>query len=66
MKSIKSEGDLNIEKVRISLDNAVEELERKLISDALRQSDGNQTKAAKYLGISERNLRYKLKKYNMK
>ena len=43
----------------------VEELEKKLIYDALKQTNGNQTKAGKLLGITERNLRYKLKKYNI-
>lgn len=66
IKSIKSESELNIVKGKISLDDAVEELERRLISEALRLNNGNQTKSAEYLGISERNLRYKLKKYNMK
>jgi Nif-specific regulatory protein len=49
-----------------SLPEMVENLERHLIADALAESDGNQSKAAGLLGISERNLRYKLKKYNMK
>ena len=44
----------------------VEELEKRLIYDALKQSNGNQTKAGKILGITERNLRYKMKKYGMK
>jgi DNA-binding NtrC family response regulator len=48
------------------LPEMVENLERHLIADALEESDGNQSKAAELLGISERNLRYKLKKYNMK
>ena len=66
MKSNKSEDVLTTEKGRRSLDEIVEELERKLISEALEQSFGNQSKAAESLGISERNLRYKLKKYGMK
>jgi two-component system NtrC family response regulator len=49
-----------------SLPEMVESLERHLIADALAESDGNQSKAAELLGISERNLRYKLKKYGMK
>jgi len=49
-----------------SLPEMVENLERHLIADALAESDGNQSKAAELLGISERNLRYKLKKYGMK
>jgi DNA-binding NtrC family response regulator len=41
----------------------VEGLERKMIKDALAQSDGVQTRAAEKLGMTERALRYKLKKY---
>jgi len=45
-----------------SLPQAVETLERSMIVDALAGSNGVQVKAAKKLGISERNLRYKIKK----
>ncbi len=44
----------------------VEALEKRLIYDALKQASGNQTKAGKMLGITERNLRYKLRKYGIK
>jgi two-component system NtrC family response regulator len=44
---------------------AVEGLERRLIRDALARADGTQTRAAELLGISERVLRYKLKKYGL-
>jgi two-component system NtrC family response regulator len=49
-----------------TLTEQVETLEKQLIFDALHKSDGNQTKAGKLLGLTERNLRYKLKKYNIK
>jgi DNA-binding NtrC family response regulator len=49
-----------------NLTEQVEALEKQLIFDALQKSDGNQTKAGKLLGLTERNLRYKLKKYNIK
>jgi len=49
-----------------TLPEQVEAVEKELIYDALRESAGNQTKAGKLLGITERNLRYKLKKYNIK
>ena len=45
---------------------AVEGLERRMIRDALAKADGTQTRAAELLGISERVLRYKLKKYGLK
>jgi DNA-binding NtrC family response regulator len=48
------------------LRGAVEELERKLVADALAKAGNHQTKAADLLGISERMLRYKLKKYGFK
>ncbi len=43
----------------------VEAFERKLIVDALAQAGGVQTHAARLLGMSERHLRYKLKKYKL-
>ncbi len=49
-----------------SLTRQVEELEISLIKDALNRSGGVQTKAAEVLGISERNLRYKMKKFGLK
>jgi DNA-binding NtrC family response regulator len=48
------------------LRGSVEELERKLISEAMEKAGDLQTKAAELLGISERMLRYKLKKYGFK
>jgi len=44
---------------------AVEGLERRMIRDALAKAGGTQTRAAELLGISERVLRYKLKKYGL-
>ncbi|MBS1190394.1 MAG: DNA-binding response regulator [Rhodocyclaceae bacterium] len=46
-----------------ALNQAVEELEAKLIDDALAKAEGNKAKAAALLDISERTLWYKLKKY---
>ena len=48
-----------------SLPAAVEEIERHMIHDALARAGGVQTRAAEMLGISERVLRYKLKKYGL-
>jgi DNA-binding NtrC family response regulator len=45
---------------------AVERLERRMIREALAQSDGVQTRAAELLGTSERGLRYKLIKYGFR
>jgi transcriptional regulator with GAF, ATPase, and Fis domain len=41
-------------------------MEKKMILDALAKADWVQTKAAAIIGISERMLRYKIKKYNIK
>ncbi len=49
-----------------TLQQAVESLERRMIGDALLQSGTNQSQAARQLGLSERMLRYKLKKYGFK
>jgi DNA-binding NtrC family response regulator len=46
-----------------SLPARVAALERRAIDEALAQEDGNQSRAARRLGLSERALRYKLKKY---
>jgi len=48
------------------LRTAVEDLERRLIVEALEKSGDHQSRAAAFLGISERMLRYKLKKYGLK
>ncbi len=44
---------------------ALTEWERSLIEQALKECAGNQTKAAKRLGISRDTLRYRLKKYGI-
>jgi len=49
-----------------SLTEQVEALERHLIRKNLARSGGNQSEAARRLGITERNLRYKLNKYKLK
>jgi DNA-binding NtrC family response regulator len=42
------------------------DLERQAILETLRQTSGNQTKAAKVLGISDRTLREKVRRYRQK
>ena len=49
-----------------NLSEAVEQLEKKLIQNALRETGGNQRKAAKVLGVTERILGYKVKTYGLK
>ncbi len=48
-----------------NMKETVEDIERNMILDALIGSDWVQTKAASVLGLSERMLRYKIKKYNI-
>lgn len=48
-----------------NLDTQVEKLEKYMILTALRKSGGNQSLAARSLQISERKLRYKMKKYTL-
>ncbi len=48
-----------------TLDERVENFEKTMILNALKETGGNRTKAAKLLGISFRSLRYKIKKYNL-
>jgi len=50
---------------RASFVERVTEFERALIVDALERAGGIQTRAAALLGMSERHLRYKLKKYKI-
>ena len=63
---------LTIKETRASTDDqtnlsaVVEGMERRMIVDALSAAGGVQTKAAESLGISERALRYKLRKYGLR
>jgi len=49
-----------------SLTEMVERFEQKLIIEALDKAEGNQSQASRNLGIGERKLRYKLRKYKVK
>jgi Nif-specific regulatory protein len=48
-----------------SMRAAVEQLEKELLTEALANADGNQSRAARLLGISERMVRYKARKYHL-
>ena len=56
------EGDVRSD----SLPGAIEQIERKMIEKVLNRSGGNQRKAAKLLGITDRILGYKIKMLNIK
>ncbi|MBP6672672.1 MAG: sigma-54-dependent Fis family transcriptional regulator [Bacteroidetes bacterium] len=49
-----------------TFDEQIEQLEKELIFEALRLNGNNQSKAAQHLKLSERNLRYRLKKWGVK
>jgi two-component system NtrC family response regulator len=66
LKDEKSETMSESSKKAKSLPESLEEMERDSILRALHQHQGVQTKAAESLGISERVLRYKMKKYGIK
>jgi DNA-binding NtrC family response regulator len=50
----------------IELRDRIADLERKTIEDALAAEGGNQTRAAKRLGISRRTLLYKLDRLGLR
>ena len=56
----------DMQKDERTLDELVEGIERQLISEALLETSGNATQAAKLLGISFRSIRYRLEKLGMK
>jgi DNA-binding NtrC family response regulator len=66
LKQAPSESELPAERKQQSLTDQVERLEKEMVFEALRVHNGNQSKAAKQLGISERNLRYRLHKWGVK
>jgi len=49
-----------------TLKDAMAFLEQEMVQDAMAETGNHQTRAARILGISERMLRYKLKKYDLK
>jgi Nif-specific regulatory protein len=49
----------------LSLPEKIEYIEREMIADALKNTHGCQRHAAKELGLTERMLGYKIKKYNI-
>ena len=48
-----------------SLDDYIEDVERQILENALREARYNKTETARQLGITFRSLRYKLKKYGI-
>ncbi|MET3288442.1 UNVERIFIED_CONTAM: arginine utilization regulatory protein [Brevibacillus sp. OAP136] len=71
LQNLASSGELaaTMSSVPFALGGTLEEqvalLERNLIMKALKESNGNITRAGEKLGLSRQNLNYKLKKYNL-
>lgn len=65
VKGFKTETDPILEENK-TLTEQIEALEKKLIYDALMKANGNQSLAGRMLGLTERNLRYKMQKYGIK
>ncbi len=55
-----------LEYYRGSFKDKVEAFEQDLINEALKKNNYNQTRAAESIGLTERNLRYKIKKYGIR
>ena len=66
IKNLESEEQFQKPSDTLTLPEQVETFEKKMIIEALHESNNNQSKAAKALGISEGNLRYKLEKLGLK
>jgi two-component system NtrC family response regulator len=65
VRSAASEVELSAQALKGSLNETLDTVERGIILESLKASGGVQTRAAEKLGISERVLRYKLKKYRI-
>jgi len=66
LKTTESEEKICVAKRDGSLTDTLDTLERGIIMDALKAAGGVQTRAAEKPGISERVLRYKLKKFKIR
>lgn len=60
-------NDTSVEDVEVGdLNKKIESIEKAMLKKALSATMGNQVKAAEMLNISERTIRYKIEKYNLK
>jgi two-component system NtrC family response regulator len=66
VRTAASEFEMSAQNLKGSLNETLDTVERGIILEALKASGNVQTRAAEKLGISERVLRYKLKKYTIK
>jgi DNA-binding NtrC family response regulator len=51
--------------LRRNLDQVIASFEKSIITDTLKETKGNQTKAARILGITKRKIQYKIGKYRI-
>ncbi|MBN2846267.1 MAG: sigma-54-dependent Fis family transcriptional regulator [Deltaproteobacteria bacterium] len=65
-KEVTSHHGYSVSAEGTTMKDSIETLEFQLIEQALSDAGHNQTRAADILGISERTLRYKMKKYGLK
>ncbi len=59
------EADLKLDSGGVALDQLVDAFEKDLLLKALEKTHGSRTRAAKVLGISNRSIRYRLKKHGI-
>jgi len=59
-------GTITLDQEGCQLEQYLEEAERSLILQALERTGGNQTRAARLLGVSYRQLRYRSKKLGIR
>ena len=65
---VKSEGELDIDRfipANVSLPKALEQIEERLIRNALARADNIQSHAARSLGITKSLIQHKMRKYNI-
>jgi len=60
-----AQSDTEVKSDDQSLDSYIEDIEKKMLEDALQKARYNKTRAAEELGISFRSFRYKLKKFGI-
>jgi len=65
VNGFKAENEISLKESGTMIEQ-VEVLEKQLIYDALSKANGNQSLAGRMLGLTERNLRYKMQKYGIK
>lgn len=63
--SLPDQGSIGTRPDDRSLDDYIEDVEKRILENALREARYNKTEAARQLGITFRSLRYKLKKYDI-